>query len=189
MGLLGVGKARRAFGGLPPQARLMAEFLACAEQPDRVSSTVTRVWPALWGRLSQLGGPPDPWDLLPVLRKARLVVYVKLGESADLLVGFRMDPLVAAAIQQEASEQVRLAVAGELGRLWALSAEQARQVPDGEDKQAGRGSRVVGRTLPAAGRPMGRGQRHAGERGEPRAVAARPRIGHNHVQAGRRSNG
>ena len=145
MGLLGVGKARRAFGGLPPQARLMAEFLACAEQPDRVSSTVTRVWPALWGRLSQLGGPPDPWDLLPVLRKARLVVYVKLGESADLLVGFRMDPLVAAAIQQEASEQVRLAVAGELGRLWALSAEQARQVPDGEDSR-----QVVGAALSAA---------------------------------------
>src|SRR5690349_15577407 len=108
MGLLGVGKARRAFGGLPPQTRLMAEFLACADQPDRVSSTVAAVWPALWKRLGRLGGPPDPWDLLPVLRKARLVVYIKLGEPTDLLVGFRMDPLVVAAIEQEASEQVRI---------------------------------------------------------------------------------
>jgi hypothetical protein len=133
MRLLGVAKAQQALAGLPPQVRLMAQFLACAEQPDRVSTTVAEVWPALWERLGQFGDPPDPWDVLPALRVGRLVEYVKLPDPAIVLVGFRMDSRVAAAIAEDAPEQVRHAVAYELGRMWTLSAQQARQLPGGED--------------------------------------------------------
>ena len=67
------GWTATALAALPPEARLMAEFLACLEDGDRQSHVIEANWAELWRRLGRPGDPPEPGPLLEVLAAAALV--------------------------------------------------------------------------------------------------------------------
>jgi tetratricopeptide (TPR) repeat protein len=62
-----------ALAALTPAARLMAEFVACLEDDDRVSYVIENNWADLWRRLECPGEAPAPGPLLDALAVAALV--------------------------------------------------------------------------------------------------------------------
>ncbi len=62
-----------ALGTLSPEARLVAEFVACLEEGDRRSDVIEATWAALWRRLGRAGDPAEPGPLLAALAGAALV--------------------------------------------------------------------------------------------------------------------
>ena len=62
-----------ALDALSPEARLMAEFVACLEDGDRQSDIIAANWADLWRRLDRPGAAPAPGPLLNTLAAAALV--------------------------------------------------------------------------------------------------------------------
>jgi hypothetical protein len=138
-----------ALGVLSPQARLMAEFVACLEDSDRVSDVIEATWANLWRRLERPGDPPAPGPLLGALAVAALLEAeaISVPGSGDqhgardqagagdqqAPVAYRMHPGVGAAVIAAAASEVRKAVDTELADFWAEVAGQARQREGGED--------------------------------------------------------
>ena len=100
-----------ALGVLSPEARLMAEFVACLEDGDRLSFVIDATWADLWRRLALVAEPSEPAPLLAVLASAALVQLetLDIAETSELPTpvadgdaGQPKVPVVADAIQQEA---------------------------------------------------------------------------------------
>jgi len=132
-----------ALGELIPAARLMAEFVACLEDSDRLSPVIEANWVGLWRRLSRSGEPSEPGPLLTALATAALVEPDPVlaadtgdqriaGRQSDR-VAYRMHPGVAAAIAAAAELEIREAVDAELGAFWNSVAYQASEREHGED--------------------------------------------------------
>jgi hypothetical protein len=146
-----------ALAALSPEARLMAEFLACLEDGDRRSDIVEANWAALW-RLERPGDPPAPGPLLSALARAALVEAESApatgaGDQAGMeslstgggapaaagksgqarQVSYRVHPGVAAAITAQAEPGVREAADARLAVFWTAVFEQAREREGGED--------------------------------------------------------
>jgi tetratricopeptide (TPR) repeat protein len=68
-----------ALDALTPAARLMAEFVACLEDGDRVSYVIDANWADLWRRLERPGEAPAPRPLLDALAAAALVEAEAVG--------------------------------------------------------------------------------------------------------------
>jgi hypothetical protein len=104
-----------ALAVLPPEARLLAEFLACIEDADRQPAVIDANWADLWRRLERPGDPAEPGSLLDALAAAALIQPeaspAKASQPADGAVAspnlYRMHPGVAAAIQAAAPSEVR----------------------------------------------------------------------------------
>jgi tetratricopeptide (TPR) repeat protein len=62
-----------ALDALSPAARLMAEFVSCLEDDDRVSYVIEDNWADLWQRLDRPGTAPAPRPLMDCLAAAALV--------------------------------------------------------------------------------------------------------------------
>jgi len=139
-----------ALAALPPEARMMAEFIACLEDTDRRSDVIAANWAGLWRRLDCPGDPPEPAPLLATLASAALVeaeplLVAEAGESSSAGSGsdaaqggsgpmaLRMHPGVAAAITSAAAPGVREAVDAELAAFWCAVLDGAREREDGED--------------------------------------------------------
>jgi tetratricopeptide (TPR) repeat protein len=123
------GWTEGALAVLPPEARLMAQFVACLEDDDRRSDVIEANWGDLWHRLGRRGDPPDAGPLLESL------VTVALIEPDSLPAGvmaYRMHPGVAAAVCA-AAPTVRDAVDTQLGTFWQIVADQAWERDGGED--------------------------------------------------------
>jgi hypothetical protein len=130
-----------ALAVLSPEARLMAEFVACLEDGDRVSSVIDANWVDLWRRLELPGDPPAPGPLLGALAAAALVEAEAIpvpdpgdqpgsGNQADAgsqpgLVVYLVHPGVAAAVIAAARPEAREAADAELAAFWAAVADQA----------------------------------------------------------------
>jgi hypothetical protein len=117
-----------ALNVLAPEARLMAQFIACLEDGDRRSDVIEATWGGLWERLGQPGDPPPPGPLLDTLTAAALV-QPEEGTS----VTYRVHPGVAAAISTAASPDIRDAADTELAAFWAAIARRAVAREAGED--------------------------------------------------------
>jgi hypothetical protein len=141
---------RSALAARPPEARLMAEFIACLENTDRRSDVIAANWAALWRRLDCPGDLPEPAPLLETLASAALVEAESLlvaepGEpstaegASDAArdgsgpMALRMHPGVAEAIMAAAGSGVREAVDAELAVFWRAVWDGAREREDGED--------------------------------------------------------
>lgn len=72
-----------ALRALSPEARLMAEFVACLEDVDRFSYVIDDNWTDLWRRLGRPGEPPAPGPLLAALAGAALVEAVPVLADAE----------------------------------------------------------------------------------------------------------
>jgi hypothetical protein len=125
---------------LPEPARLMARFLACLEEDDRVRDVITANWPGLWRRLDGHGDPPDPGPLLDELASAALMQTETVPPQArsaasDLepAVVYRLHPGVAIAIQAAAPDGIRDVVDGQLGTYWQEVVARAQDGEGGED--------------------------------------------------------
>jgi hypothetical protein len=68
-----------ALDALRPEARLMAEFVACLEDDDRQSDVIAANWADLWRRLESPGAAPAPEPLLNTLATAALVEAALAG--------------------------------------------------------------------------------------------------------------
>jgi tetratricopeptide (TPR) repeat protein len=79
-----------ALDALSPEARLMAEFVACVEDGDRWSDIIAANWAGLWRRLDRPGDAPPPGPLLDQVTAAALV-------EAELVGGPGADEQAAAA--------------------------------------------------------------------------------------------
>jgi hypothetical protein len=125
-----------ALAVLPEPVRLLARFLACAEDEDRTSDIVDANWAGLWRRLECPGDPPDPGPLLTMLAEAALIQpgtpTVADGFAAPV-VAYRLHPGVAAAIIAGAGPETGAAVDAELAAFWTAVCGQAREREDGED--------------------------------------------------------
>jgi len=95
---------------LPPDARLMACFVAGLEPRDRRGPVIDETWPGLRRRLGK-PGPPGPWPLLDALSAAMLT-----GPADDQ--NPLMHPVIAAAIRRETPADVREAADSELAAYW-----------------------------------------------------------------------
>jgi hypothetical protein len=73
-----------ALEALSPEARLMAEFVACLEDVDRRSYVIDDNWADLWRRLGRPGNPPAPGPLLAALAVAALVEVVHFPADAEV---------------------------------------------------------------------------------------------------------
>jgi tetratricopeptide (TPR) repeat protein len=138
-----------ASGALSPEARLMAEFLACLEDGDRRSDIVEANWARLWRRLERPGDdPPAPGPLLSVLARAALVEVELVGSPPTAvgepgaaagqngqpgLAAYRVHPGVAAAITAQAGPAVREAADAELAAFWEALSDHAREREGEED--------------------------------------------------------
>ena len=148
-----------ALAALSPQARLMAEFVACLEDGDRRSDIIEANWADLLRRLERPGDPPEPRPLLSALARAALVeaepasttgagdqtgmetpptagdepgaVARKSGQPGP--VTYRVHPGVAAAITAQARQAVREASDAELAAFWYTLSEHAQEREAGED--------------------------------------------------------
>ena len=144
-----------ALAALSPEARLMAEFVACLEDGDRRSYVIQDNWADLWRRLDRAGNAPPPGPLLNDLTAAALVEAgpVRLAsadEQPDTVdgpvpVAYRVHPGVAAAITAQADPALREGADAGLAVFWAAVSEQARMREGGED-----GALVVRAGLAAA---------------------------------------
>jgi len=144
-----------ALAALSPEARLMAEFVACLEDGDRRSYVIQDNWADLWRRLDRAGNAPPPGPLLNDLTAAALVEAgpVRLAsadEQPDTVdgpvpVAYRVHPGVAAAITAQADPALREGADAGLAAFWAAVSEQARMREGGED-----GALVVRAGLAAA---------------------------------------
>jgi tetratricopeptide (TPR) repeat protein len=130
------GWTTTALDVLPEPARLMAQFLACAEDEDRTPVIVDANWAGLWRRLERPGDPPDPGRLLALLAGAALIQpgtpAAADGDAAPLVV-YRLHPGVAAAITAGAGPEFAVAADAELAAFWVQVADQAREREGGED--------------------------------------------------------
>jgi tetratricopeptide (TPR) repeat protein len=133
---------------LSPQARLMAEFVACLEDGDRVSSVIEANWADLWQRLDQPNDPPEPGPLLTALTAAALLEAEaasvqdagdqpsggdqREAESQPRPVIYRVHPGVAAAIIA-AEPEIEETTDAALADFWYLVAYQAMMQEGGED--------------------------------------------------------
>jgi len=130
------GWTTTALGVLPESARLMAQFLACIEDEDRMSGIVAATWADLWRRLERPGDPPDPGPLLTMLAEAALIQpdtpSVVDGDGAPPVV-YRLHPGVAAAIAAGAGAEFAVAVDAGLAAFWVAVSGQAREREGGED--------------------------------------------------------
>jgi tetratricopeptide (TPR) repeat protein len=143
------GWTAAALGVLPPQARLMAELVACLEDGDRMSYVIEANWADLWRRLEMPGQPPEPGPLLAALAAAALTeaeaipvpdAEIQSGTGVEDgagsqpgPVGYRVHPGVAAAVTAAAGPGIRDAVDAELAAYWTTVADHARQREGGED--------------------------------------------------------
>ena len=129
-------------------ARLMAEFLACLEDSDRISPVVKANWADLWRRLQGPGEPPGWEPLVAVLAAAALIqpgqpAERDYGEEPAISCG--MPPGIAQAIRATAGPAIREATDAELAAFWTTIARQAMGQEGGE-----RGQTVVMAGLRAA---------------------------------------
>ena len=138
-----------ALGVLAPEARLMAEFVACLEDSDRISPVIEANWADLWRRLEVPGEPSEPGPLLAALAAAALVEAEAMtvpdaehqpgaGDHGGAgtqpeRVTYRLHPGVAAAVIAAAGPGVREAVDAGLAAFWKAVADHARQREGGED--------------------------------------------------------
>ena len=143
------GWTAAALGVLPPEARLMAESVACLEDGDRVSYVIDANWADLWRRLERPGEPPEPGPLLAALAAAALVEAEAIpvpdagnqsgagdqggAGSQSGPVAYLVHPGVAAAVIAAAGPGIRDAVDAELGAFWYSVANHARNREGGED--------------------------------------------------------
>ena len=142
------GWTTAALGELSPAARLMAGFVACLEDTDRVSALIEANWAELWQRLEQAGEAPGPGPLLATLAAAALIeadlvsVPVDEGPASAGPGGtggglepteYRVHPGVAEAITAATGRPVRDAVDAELGAFWRAVFGQALNREGGED--------------------------------------------------------
>ena len=129
------GWTTTALAVLPEPVRLMAQFLACAEDDDRQSGIIGANWADLWRRLGCSGDPPDPGPLLAVLAEAALIQpdtpATAAGDAAP--VAYRLHPGVAAAIVTGAGPEFAVAVDAELAAFWVAAARRALEREGGED--------------------------------------------------------
>jgi CHAT domain len=158
---------RSALTALSPQARRMAEFIACLEDADRRSDVIDATWPDLWRQIhapeaGDSGDPPAPGPLLGELISAALIEAEPIqvtdggdqpsagttsatGKSGQSLLMLRMHPGVAAAVANTANPGMREAADVELAAFWRAVFNWAREREGGED-----GARVVRAGLAAA---------------------------------------
>jgi hypothetical protein len=142
-----------ALGALSAEARLMAEFVACLEDSDRVSHVIDANWEDLWRRLNRPGDAPAPVPLLNVLADAALIESERImgQDAADHAeeqavsgdqsamgggpdrVTYRLHPGVAAAIAEAAGPGMREAADAELATFWKAISDWARTREAGED--------------------------------------------------------
>jgi CHAT domain len=134
---------------LSPEARLMAEFLACLEDNDRLSLVIEATWPELWHQLGRHGDPPAPGALLDVLAAAALaeaepvpIMEARGGAapttgvgSAPVPLAYRLHPGVAAAIAAVTVPGVRETADAALAAFWETVVGQAREGKDGENSE------------------------------------------------------
>jgi hypothetical protein len=114
---------------LTPEARLMAQFVACLEDGDRRSDVIEANWADLWRRLDRPGDPPPPGPLLDTLATAALV---QPGDGAP--VAYRVHPGVATAISTAAvGPDIRDATDAGLAAYWEAVSREAREGEGGED--------------------------------------------------------
>jgi hypothetical protein len=140
------GWTAAALAALPPQARLMSEFLACLEDDDRKSFVIEATWPELWRRLERPGDPPADGPLLAALAAVALVEAEAAPDSPGEpgLVNYRMHPGVTAAVVAAAGADVREAADVVLASFWPAAASLAH------DRDGGGSSGVVVRAGLAA---------------------------------------
>lgn len=127
-----------ALAALPEPARLMAQFLAFAEDDDRQSGIIDANWEDVWRRLGQPGDPPYPAPLLAALAGAALIQAEPAqhdGDGGEPAVLYRVHPGVAQAIRVTAGPDLRAATDTELAAFWNTVATQARQREGGEAGQ------------------------------------------------------
>jgi hypothetical protein len=138
-----------ALGVLAPEARLMAEFVACLEDGDRNSHVIEANWADLWRRLERPGEPPAPGPLLAALTAAALVEAEprllpdaedqgRAGHQGDAgsqpgSVAYRVHPGVAAGVTAAAGPGIQEAIDAELAAFWSSVADHARTREGGED--------------------------------------------------------
>lgn len=142
-----------ALGVLSAEARLMAEFVACLENGDRVSDVIDANWADLRRRLGRPDDAPAPGPLLTILAAAALIeaepipVPDAVNQAGKLAVGgdqariesgphpvtYRVHPGVAAAIAKAAGPGMREAADVQLAAFWKAVSEWAREREDGED--------------------------------------------------------
>jgi tetratricopeptide (TPR) repeat protein len=131
------GWTTTALGVLPPEGRLMAEFLACLEDRDRLSNVVESTWAGLWRELDRPGNPPAPGPLLAELAAAALTeperIPVTDVKDAHGPVAYRVHPGVAGAIAAATAPEVIKAADAVLAAFWRAVADQARDREQGED--------------------------------------------------------
>ena len=136
-----------ALSVLSPEARLMAEFMACLEDSDRLSFVIDATWANLWRRLDRVPDPPDPAPLLAALAAAALVqpealvvtepgqpvTHVPSDRVPPVPVAYRVHPGVAAAIVAAVGPGLREAADVELAACWRAVSDSARERDAGED--------------------------------------------------------
>jgi len=147
-----------ALEALSPEARLMAEFVACLEDTDRLSNIIGANWADLWRGLDCPGDAPAPRPLLDILASAALVEAepvqvadatgtaeaggqasagdereVAASSSGQQVVAYRVHPGVAAAILGAAGPGTREATDAELATFWGIVSVQARDQEGGEN--------------------------------------------------------
>jgi CHAT domain len=123
-----------ALAGQAGQARLMAQFLACAEEADRTTGIVDANWAGLWRRLGRPGDPPPPAPLLDTLTAAALIQPDPPADDSgpDGAVSWRMHPGIAEAIRATTAPEFRAATDAELAAFWYKVSSQAIRQEGGE---------------------------------------------------------
>jgi hypothetical protein len=121
---------------LPPDAKLMAWFVAGLEPRDRRLPVISGTWPGLWRRLGRTAAPPEPRPLLDTLSTAALTGDddLQAGPAAPQDSACLLHPVVAGAIRRETPADVRDAADSELGAYWR---ETAGQDGNGAEDRAG----------------------------------------------------
>jgi tetratricopeptide (TPR) repeat protein len=102
--------ARATVASRRPNARLMAEFLACLTDEDQRKAVVEATWPRLWKRLGRPGEPPEPEPLLDALAA---VTLIRRPDSAIV-----MHPAVVAATRAAATRDIRDSADEVLAGFW-----------------------------------------------------------------------
>ena len=135
------GWTTNALTVLPAPARLLAQFLACIQEDDRISAIVETTWPEVWRQLGFPGDPPGPRPLLDTLTAAALIQpdVMAVGNVEDAVGGslaqavYQMHPGVAAAVAASAEPRVQDAATLILASFWYNAVLEAQANEDGED--------------------------------------------------------